>query len=336
MEKMRKLFFSIFLVILIIAVGIIGYMLIEGYSFLDALWLTVITVTTVGYGIPRPLSESGHLFTLFLIIVGVGLVAYAFGTIVGVVMEGHLKNVVGRRAMEKRIVLLRDHIIVCGAGRVGHQVIQRLEKEKVPFIVLDSSQELIEELQARGILALYGDATEDELLIKAGIHRAKGLVSALAGDANNVFVTLTSKGINPAITVVARAERLESEEKLLRAGADKVIAPSVIGGRRMAISILKPVSVDFVETVIYSKGLEIEIEEVPVLPNCPLTNSCLRDSNIKQSTGAMVVAIQRGEKFVSNPDAGEMILANDMLIVLGTREQLAALEKLASCSTNKE
>jgi voltage-gated potassium channel len=331
LEKIKKLFFAIFLVFFIIGVGIAGYMLIEDYPFLEALWLTVITVTTVGYGIPLPLSVYGHIFTVFLIIVGVGLMAYAFGTIVGVVMEGHLKNVVGRRAMEKRIVLLRDHIIVCGAGRVGHQVIQRLEKEKVPFIVLDNNQELINELLARGILALHGDATEDELLIRAGIHRAKGLVSALSGDANNVFVTLTSKGLNPTITVVARAERLESEEKLQRAGADKVIAPSVIGGRRMAISILKPVSVDFVETVIYNKGMEIEIEEVPVLPNCPLTNTCLRDSNIKQSTGAMVVAIQRGEKFVSNPDAGEMILANDMLIVLGTREQLAALEKLASC-----
>ena len=336
METVKKLMWATFFVLLIILVGTTGYMVIEDYPFLEALWLTVITVTTVGYGIPKPLSVYGQIFTLFLIIVGVGLVAYAFGTIVGVVMEGQLKNVVGRRAMEKRIVLLRDHIIVCGAGRVGNQVVQRLEKEKVPFVVVDNSEELIEELQGKGILALHGDATEDQILIKAGIHRAKGLVSALAGDANNVFVTLTSKGLNPGITVVARAERYESEDKLRRAGADKVIAPSVIGGRRMAISILKPVSVDFVETVIYNKGMEIEIEEVPVLPNCPLSNVCLRESNIKQSTGAMVVAIQRGDKFVSNPDAGEMILPNDLLIVLGTRQQLAALEKLASCFTLKE
>lgn len=331
METVKKFIWATFFLLLVILAGTTGYMLIEDYPFLQALWFTIITVTTVGYGVPEQLSVAGQIFTLVLIVVGAALVAYAFGTIVGVVMEGHLKNVVGRRAMEKRIVLLHDHIIVCGAGRVGSQVIQRLEKEKVPFVVIDSSEELIEELQGKGVLALHGDATEDELLIKAGIHRAKGLVSALAGDANNVFVTLTSKGLNPGITVVARAERYESEEKLLRAGADKVIAPSVIGGRRMAISILKPVSVDFVETVIYSKGMEIEIEEVPVMPACPLANVCLRDSKIKQSTGAMVVAIQRGDKFVSNPDAGEMILPNDLLIVLGTRQQLAELEKMASC-----
>lgn len=329
METVKKLMGAILFVLLIIAFGTAGFMIIERYPFMEALWVTVITVTTVGYGLPRPLSVSGQLFDLLLIITGAGTVAYAFGTIMGVVMEGHLKNLVGRRAMEKKINRLNQHIIVCGAGRVGSQVIQRLDKEKVPFVAIDSDEELINDLLERGFLAIHGDATADAVLLQAGICRASGLVSALSGDAENVYVTLTSKGLNPGITVVARAERFETEEKLRRAGADKVIAPSVIGGRRMAISILKPVSVDFVETVVYTKGMEIELEEIRVQPECSLADVQLRESNIKQSTGAMVVAIQRGEKLISNPDAGELILAFDLLISLGTREQLAALEKLA-------
>ncbi len=329
LETIKKLMWAIFFVLLIIVVGTSGYMLIEDYPFLEALWLTIITVTTVGYGLPRPLSVSGQIFTLVLISSGVGIIAYAFGTIVSVIMEGQLRNVVGRRNMIKRVSHLSNHIIVCGAGRVGGQVILRLEKEKVPFVVIDSSYELIEALNAKGHLAFQGDATQDELLLKAGIQRASGLVSALSGDAENVFVTLTSKGLNPSINVVARAERPDSEDKLRRAGADKVIAPSVIGGRRMAISILKPASVDFVETVVYTKGLEIEIEEIRVQPTCSLVNTKLKDSQIKQSTGAMVVAIHRDDKFVSNPDANEVILPNDLLIVLGTRQQLALLEEMA-------
>ncbi|HEX3030799.1 MAG TPA: NAD-binding protein, partial [Bacillota bacterium] len=223
---------------------------------------------------------------------------------------------------------LNNHVIICGAGRVGSEVVQRLSEEKVPFVVIDQHQEAIEELCEKGFLCIHGDATEDEVLIEAGIHRARGIISALSGDANNVFVTLTSKGLNPSINVVARAERIESEDKLLRAGASKVIAPSVIGGRQMASSILRPVSVDFIETVIYAKGLEMEFEEILVQKSCSLCNTTMQDSQIKQKSGAMIVAIQRADKFIVNPDITESILPEDLLLVLGTRAQLVLLEEM--------
>jgi len=325
---MRKSLLAGFLLVGIILTGTLALMYIEGWDFLQALWATMETVYAVGYGEYIPKSIEGKIVILFLMVVGIGIVAYGFGTIVSVIMEGQLKNIVGRRNMEKAIAKLENHIIVCGAGRVGTQIIQRLRKEGVPFVVIDQNEDLINGLIAEKVLAIQGDATEDEILQKVGIERARGLVTALPGDAANVFVTLTSKGLNPGISVVARAERFQSEEKLRRAGADKVIAPSVIGGRRMAISILKPVSVDFVETLMHH-GLEIEIEEIEISSQSPLVNKILKESGIKENTGSMVVAIQRDEQILSVPSAHEKIMAGDLLIVLGTRDQLGKLEKMA-------
>ncbi|HEX3030785.1 MAG TPA: NAD-binding protein [Bacillota bacterium] len=329
MEAVRKSVQAVLILLSIVAVGVAGFIIIEDYTFIQAIWMTIITITTVGFGVVKPLSVPGQIFTILLIITGAGSVAYAFGTLIGIVMEGHLKNAVGRKSMEKKIANLNNHVIICGAGRVGSEVIQRLTEEKVPFVVIDHHQEAIEELWEKGFLAIHGDATEDELLIQAGICRARGIISALSGDANNVFVTLTAKGLNPSITVVARAERIESEEKLRRAGASKVIAPSVIGGRQMASFILRPVSVDFFESVIYAKGLEMEFEEILVEETSSLCNATMQSSQIKQKSGAMVVAILRDEKFITNPDITELILPNDLLLVLGTRFQLDVLEDMA-------
>lgn len=237
--------------------------------------------------------------------------------------------------MEKKISNLKDHIILCGAGRVGHHVISRLTTEKVPFVVIDKNEEIIERLKQEGILVINDDATKDEVLHKAGINKAKGLITALHGDADNVFVTLTSKQLNPDAKVVARADLAESKPKLLRAGADKVISPSVIGGRRMAISILKPVSVEFVETLIHKNDIEFELEEIITSDNSPLVGKTLKESKIKQYTGSMVIAIKRNEDIITNPDADNVIEKGDLLIAIGTRPQLAKLEKLASQSGDR-
>ncbi|GAB4263428.1 potassium channel family protein [Thermincola ferriacetica] len=331
MNPIKKIVFALSTVLLIIITGTIGFMYLEGYNILDAIAVTIATLTTstVGFGNLVPHTVSGKILTLMIITLGVSLVAYVFGSVVGIILEGQLKNIMGRTKMLKKISSLENHIIVCGAGRVGQHVVSRLVKEDVPFVVIDKNPEIIAKLTAEGILAIEGDAAEDEVLEKVGIKKARGLITALPGDADNVFVALTSKELNPHIKVVARANHVESQNKLIRAGADKVISPSVIGGRRMAISMLKPVSVDFVETLIH-QGFEIEIEEIVLGNNSPLAGKCLKESGIKQKTGAMVVAIKRGEDIINNPSADDVIMGGDLLIVLGTRSQLAELEAMAS------
>jgi len=333
----QKLALAISSLVVIVIIGTVGFCIIEGYSFLDSFAVTIalLTTTSVGYGSMIPLSIPGKIFTLVLIIVGVSMVAYAFGTIISLVLEGQIKNLMGRSKMHKKIAGLKDHVILCGAGRVGYHVISRLVMEKVPFVVIDKNEETTKKLMEEGVLFINNDATKDEVLVEAGIRRAKGLITALAGDADNVFVTLTAKELNHDIRIIARGDLAESKPKLIRAGADKVISPSVIGGRRMAISILKPVSVDFVETLIHKKDFEFEIEEIITSGSSPLIGKSLQESQVKQQTGAMIVAIKRKEDIISNPGAAEVIVTGDLLIAIGTRTQLAKLEQLASTRNGK-
>jgi voltage-gated potassium channel len=231
--------------------------------------------------------------------------------------------------MNKRIAQLRDHIVVCGAGRVGWQVIQRLHREGAPFIVIDQDEELVKKLLEEGYLAVHGDATLDEILLKVQIAHARGLITALPEDALNVFVTLTAKGLNPNIQVVARMDKLESEKKLRHSGADKIISPAILGGWRMAMSILKPTSVEYIETLLHDYNIEIDIEEFRINPDSCLVGKTLSQSGIKEQTGAIVIAIARDKELISNPEALEVILSDDLLIVLGKKEQLLQLEKVA-------
>ncbi len=332
MNPYRKLLIACLSLLSIIIIGTMGFYIIEGYSPLDSFAVTIslITTTAIGYGEKLPGTLPGKIFTLMMIIAGVSMVAYAFGTIMSLVLEGHIKNVMGRIKMQKKISSLKDHIILCGAGRVGQHVICRLVMEKVPFVVIDKNEDTAKKLIADGVLVINDDATKDEVLQAAGISRAKGLITALPGDAENVFVTLTSKELNPNISIVARADLAESKSKLIRAGANKVVSPSVIGGRRMAISILKPVSVDFVETLIHKPDVEFEIEEIVTAFNSPLVGKSLQESRIKQETGTMIVAIKRNEDIITNPGANDIIEKGDLLIAIGTRPQLARLEQMAS------
>lgn len=332
MGPIKKLLIATLSVLFVAIIGIVGFMYIEGYSLLDAISVTIaiITTTNTGFGDISPHTISGRIFTIIMVVIGVSMVAYAFGTIMGLVLEGHLKSFMGRAKMLKKIAALKDHIIICGAGRVGHQVISRLQKEKVSFVIIDRDEERSLKFLNEGLLVINDDATKDDVLRQAGIAHARGLISALPGDAENVFVTLTAKELNPRLVVVARSDLEESKTKLARAGADKVVSPSVMGGRRMAISILKPVSVDFVETLIHRPDMEIEIEEITVNPKSLLAGKEIKESQIKQKTGTMVVAIKRGDNIISNPSAEDIIIGADLLIVLGTREQLASLEALAS------
>jgi voltage-gated potassium channel len=328
LEKRIRLAFLLLVVTLI--VGTVGLILTEHLSIAQAIYLTVQTVTTVGYGDIVVHSNSGHVFSILLMLVGVGVMLYFAGLMMAFIIEGQLAGVYGRRKMNKKIKQLKDHIIVCGAGRVGRQVLYRLRKEGAACVAIELQEDLANQLVEEGFLVIQSDATHDDVLKNAGIDKAKGLITALPEDSLNVYVTLSAKGINPAIHVVARMDQLESEKKLVRAGADKVISPAILGGWRMAMSILKPISVDYIETVIHDHNIEMEMVELSVDQGSSLVGKTLLNSGIKQQTGAIVLAILRNKQVIGNPGAEEEILQGDLLIVLGLREQLHRLEDIAA------
>ena len=320
-----------FLVLLItIFFGTVGIIMTEHLSLAKAIYLTIQTITTVGFGDIEVHSYYGHIVLILLMMFGVGVMLYFAGLMMAFIIEGQLAGAYGRKKMKKKIERLEDHIIVCGAGRVGRQVLYRLRKEGADCVVIEQQEDLVKELIEEGFLVIQSDATQDEALKSASIVRAKGLITALPEDSLNVFVTLTAKGLNPAIHVVARMDKLESENKLLRAGADKVISPAILGGWRMAMSILKPISVEYIETVIHDHSIEMEMEELRVEPGSCLVGKTLSTSGIKQQTGAMILAILRNKQVISNPGAMEEILQGDLLIVFGLREQLHRLEEVAA------
>jgi len=313
-----------------LVVGTVGLILTEHLSLAQAIYLTVQTVTTVGYGDIEVHSNSGHVFVVVLMLGGVGVMLYFAGVMMAFLIEGELAGVYGRRKMNKKILHLQDHIIVCGAGRVGRQVLYRLRKEGALSVVIEKQEDLAIQLIEEGFLVINSDATHDETLKRARIDKAKGLITALPEDSLNVFVTLTAKGLNPGIQVVARMDQLETEKKLLRAGADKVISPATLGAWRMAMSILKPVSVEYIDTVIHDHNIAMDMEELKINESSCLVGKTLANSGIKQQTGAMVMAIVRGNQVISNPAAEEVILEGDLLIVFGLREQLHRLEEVAA------
>ncbi|AFM41931.1 K+ transport system, NAD-binding component [Desulfosporosinus acidiphilus SJ4] len=329
----RRIGLAFLALVITLLFGTTGLMVTEHLSLAQAFYFTVETITTVGYGDFEIKSDAGHVFIIILMIGGAGVMLYFAGLMMAFLIEGQLAGAYGRRKMNKKIEQLQDHIIVCGAGRVGKQVLYRLRKEGHPSVVIELREDLAQEFIEEGYLVIHNDATQDDVLKKAGIVRAKGLVTALPDDSLNVFVTLTAKGLNPNIQVVARMDRLESENKLLRAGADKVISPAILGGWRMAMSILKPISIDYIETVIQDHNIEMEIMELKVDQGSCLIGRTLTTSGIKQQTGAMILAIVRENRVISNPSAQEEILERDLLIVLGLRDQLRLLEKVAANHT---
>ncbi|MDR3542893.1 MAG: potassium channel protein [Desulfosporosinus sp.] len=326
----KRIGLAFFALLVTLIIGTLGLILTEHLDLAQAIYLTVETLTTVGYGDVKVHTDAGHIFLIVLMLGGVGVMLYFTGLITAFLIEGQLAGVYGRRKMNKKIEQLHDHIIVCGAGRVGKQVLYRLRKEGASCVVIEQYEDLANQFIDEGFLVIHSDATQDETLKKARIEKAKGLIAALPEDSLNVFVTLSAKGLNPGIHVVARMDQLESEKKLLRAGADKVISPAILGGWRMAMSILKPITVDYIDTVIHDHNIEMEMEELKIDQGSCLVGKTLSTSGIKQQTGAMVLAILRNNKVISNPGAAEEILQGDLLIVIGLREQLHRLEEVAA------
>ncbi|MDA8155430.1 MAG: potassium channel protein [Actinomycetota bacterium] len=323
----RQFAFSALLMLLVLAVGTTGYSLIEGWRLFDSFFMTVITVTTVGYGEVHKLDRAGEAFTVVLLFFSLGIIFYILNTGAKAVIEGEFRNILGRRKLEKKMQNLKGHYIICGYGRMGRIISREFLANKVHYAVIEKA--LPPEGVPAGLLVVQGDATKDEVLKEAGIERAAGLVSVLPTDAENLYVVLTAKGLNPALTVVARAGEEGSEQKLLRAGADRVISPYHIGGLRIAHTILKPAVVDFIEFATSSGSIELRMEEVNVQEGSGLAGKTLDESGVGRDLGVIIVAMKSGGEMRFNPTSRSVMKAGDVLIALGDIPKLRTLEKMA-------
>jgi voltage-gated potassium channel len=326
-----RLVLPLSLVLAVVLGGTLGYLWLwraVGGTWLDALFMTVTTITTVGYGEVKPLDSEGRIFTMFIAIVGVGSLFYTFGVVMEYLVAVRLADPLGRRKMTKKIDRLEGHIIVAGLGRVGRQAAQELHEAGVPFLVVDPGEIALRLCEEHGYLALQGDATDDVVLERAGVRRARGLIATTANDATNMYIVLSARVLSPKLYIVSRAVDDASVSKLTRAGADRAISPYAIGGHRLAHLILSPTVVDFFETALRRGNEALNIEALAVAPESPAVGRTLEALDLRQATGATVLAILRDDTCMANP-AGDMALrAGDRLLALGTREQLARVERM--------
>lgn len=331
--NLRNVIRGLFMLAGIISVGTIGYMLIEKWSFLESLYMTIITITTVGFKEVEPISNGGRIFTILLIVTGVGIIAYTLGLVAQTMVEFQIMSILGRKKLGLKIRSLRNHYIICGYGKVGKVVANELKSRNIPLLVIERDPGLREILEKNEHPYIIADATVEDVLVEAGIERAKGIVALLSTDADNLFITMTAKALNPNLFVLARAEEEHTYNKLLRVGANRVVMPHVIGGQKLANLIIKPAVVEFLELTVYNKEIELEIEEVMVKKGSPLSALTLEKSGIRQQTNVIIVAIRKKEgQMIFNPSSGTIIGEGDILIALGQREGLKKLEMLLNSS----
>jgi voltage-gated potassium channel len=323
-EAWRKLRFGLAALVGILVAGTVGYVAL-GFSVLDAVYQTVTTVTTVGFREVQPLSTGGRVFTIVLILVGVATALYTFTLVLEAVVEGQIQEHLGRKRMERQIGRMADHVIVCGFGRVGRNLAQYVVGAGDDVVVIENDPVRATAAESAGHV-VRGDATSDEVLREAGIDRARVLVTTLNTDADNLFVTLTARSLRPDLFIVARARVESSEAKLAQAGADRVVNPQRIGGSRMAAFVLQPHVTEFLDVVMHDGSLEFRLEEIPVPQGSPLAGKSLRDTHIRDSTGALVLALREtGGEFTTNPPPETVLEAGQILIAIGTEAQLKAL-----------
>ena len=329
MSNVRRIQFALLAVLAVVVAGSIGYIVL-GFSPLDAVYQTVTTITTVGFREVHPLGTAGKIFTIVLIIVGVGTALYAFSVVLESLVEGHLRQHFERRRMERDIGRISGHTIVCGWGRVGRAVGGYLAGQGADVVVVDRDTSRVE---AAPFPALLGDVTDDDVLRAAGVMRARALVAAINTDAENVYITLSARALRPDLVIVARARTEESEPKLMRAGATRVVNPQRIGGQRIAAAALQPNVVEFLDVVMHDGSLEFRLEEVSIRSGSRLAGKSFLDAEVGEHTGALVLALRDEHgQFVANPPEQTMLEAGHVLIAIGTERQLAALRRAANDS----
>lgn len=321
---------SLVLLSTVIVTGTFGYTMIEGWDLFDSFYMTIVTLTTIGYEEVHRLSRAGRMFNVFMILYGVGVVAYTVNFLIRFILEGQIREVLGRRSMKKKLKKMKDHYIVCGYGRMGHIICKELESNGIPFVVIE--KEPVEQDEDDETLIINGDATVDDVLLGAGIASAKGLISVLSSDAHNLFVVLSARGLNTKLQIVARAGDEGAEQKLIRAGADRVMSPYHIGGLRIAHTILKPSVVDFIEFATKSGNIEVQMEEVAVAEGSRLADNTIETAGIGRDLGIIIVAIKKEGGMKFNPTHKTEINAGDTLIALGEAGKLKRLEEAAGAS----
>jgi voltage-gated potassium channel len=325
----QKLLPASILLSIVILVGILGYVAIEKWTFLESTYMVITTLFTVGFQEVRPLSSAGKIFTMFIIVVGVGSAIYAAGRAVEIIVEGEMTGYRKRMRMDKIINEMRGHYIICGFGRVGHQIAQTFEASGIRFVVIDSKRETLNEPELKSNPIIIGDATSDSILIEAGIRSAKGLIACSDSDVANVYVTLSARVLNPGLNIVARAGFKDTEKKLIMAGANRVISPYFISGIRMAALATRPVASDFLDLVTHSSQVDFSLYEITIPEGSPLIHKSVAEADIRNKSGALILAIRKNDgSFDLQPKETSEIDKGDVLVVIGTQEQFESLEKL--------
>jgi len=326
-----RLVLILFLLAVLMSAGIIGYMVIEDWSLLDSIYMTVISLTTVGYGEVHPLTPKGRVFTVFLLLTGLGLVSYSVSMLAQAALEGHIKGIWGRKKMDKEISKLRNHYIICGYGRIGRTIAKAVQNRGLPVVIVENDPEIQQEIENDGYLYIPGDATHDEILKQAGVERARGVICVLPNDPKNVYATLTARSLNPGLIIVARADDANAEQKMVQAGADRVISPYEIGAKRMALAILQPTVTEFLDLAVHATGFNLQIEQIEIKEGSYLDGLSLQQASIRQKTGASVLAVQREDKeMVVSPPPDFVLRARDIIVALGSAKALQSLKEYAT------
>lgn len=322
---LRRLGYAFGVFAAVVVLGSLGYVLIEGWPPFDSLYMTVITMGGVGYREVHPLTPGGQLWTMLVIVAGVGALGFTVVTVTDFMVEGHFSGLLEGRRMDKRIAGMTGHHVIAGLGRVGSVVAAEFAEQGVPFVVIDAEHRALDRAREAGWAWVEGDGTEEGVLRSAGIERARSLTAALDSDAANLFVTLTAKGMCAGLFVVARTTTPKAEAKLLRAGADRVITPTEIGGRRMAAMVLRPMVADYLDIVTRGDGLELKLEQIQLTEDDPFVDLTIGAAHIRSTTGVFVLAVHAIDGTVNTNPAPETVLrVGDRLVLLGTDEQLRA------------
>ncbi len=325
--NLKKIFFLLCCISGTLLFGTFGIYFTEEYSIFDAFYLTMITVSTVGFGEIHPLSTNGRIIIIIVISSGISIVAYSAGSLLKIIIEGELSKSLGRKRLSKYISSLRNHYIICGYGRIGSLIAKELQANKLDFIVIENNLQDIELLEHDKMLYIAADATNEESLLEAGIMNAKALVPCVKSDSDNVFITLTARSLNPSLYILSRASEEQNEKKLLRAGANKVVLPYFIGGRRMAHALLRPTVVDFIDSTMIDSKYGLSMEELIIHKESEYTGKNLIESNLRKNFGVIIVAIKKNNAgMIFNPGPTEIIEENDTLVILGKKETLLQLK----------
>ncbi|MCB4790352.1 MAG: potassium channel protein [Elusimicrobia bacterium] len=327
----RKIIVAFILLLAVFGIGTLGYVVIEKWDFFDSFYMTVITLTTVGYGEVRPLTTDGRIFTIFLLLSGFGILTYGVTTGISFMLEGELGHIIRRHKMEKLIQSFKNHYIICANGEIGEYVAEEFIKTNQAVVVITTDKMLEEKFLKHNIPMVVDNPAEDETLEKAGIRNAKGLIAVLGDDKYNLFVVLSARGLNPDIRIIAQSIEKSSVIKINKAGADDVILTDAIGGMRMASAMLRPTVVSFLDTMLRGNNEHLRIEEAEILAQSEVVNKTIAESNINKKTGLIVIAVKEGTSgsYIYNPGPGQKLNKGDVLIVIGNTGQLEKLYAIA-------